>query len=609
MTSTSAPLAERTQADGKSVRARLRRASSLSARTRTLTWQDAAYHEILSALLPGRHATAIVVPPVYCDLGCNVEIEEHAIINAGCILLDIGRIRIGSHSIIGPGCRICTPHHPLDATVRRSGKQYSSAVVIGDDCWLGSSVTVCPGVSIGDRSVIAAGSVVISNIPPDSLAAGNPARVIRSLKDGPITSGPERTALARAHTLSSLSLDNFARMRLGLPYDARDSVCQTRRALAARHCARLRETVPGDAAYRAIMKELVPLMDPTACVLSPVHLDFGTGLAMGEHSFINTGATILDNARVRLAAHVLLGPRCHIATPFHPLDAAKRAVGLVCAAPVTIEEDCWLGAGVIVCPGVTVGARSVIGAGSVVTRNIPPDSLACGQPAVVKRTLRTASVSSAHENTGQKEKNRMPACDMTEIQKMRAGFLYNFSDPEIMRSNVRAAAICTRMRTMGLDDPGLRDCLRELIPGFPDSSQVFPPLYCDHGHGVIMGEHVFMNVNCIILDSGMVRIGNHCQIGPDCQFCTPHHPMDYALRRQPVETTLPITIGDDCWLGAGVIICPGVTIGPRSVIAAGSVVIRDIPADSLAAGNPAVVKRRLQPGDRSRLETLAVVKA
>ncbi len=96
-----------------------------------------------------------------------------------------------------------------------------------------------------------------------------------------------------------------------------------------------------------------------------------------------------------------------------------------------------------------------------------------------------------------------------------------------------------------------------------------------------------------MLDGAMISIGNHCKIGPRCQFFTPQHPIDWQERMQPVETCLPITIGDNCWLGGGVTVLPGVTIGPRCIIAAGSVVVHDIPADSLAAGNPAVVKRKL----------------
>jgi maltose O-acetyltransferase len=94
-------------------------------------------------------------------------------------------------------------------------------------------------------------------------------------------------------------------------------------------------------------------------------------------------------------------------------------------------------------------------------------------------------------------------------------------------------------------------------------------------------------------DSGGIRIGANTHIGPNCQLYTPNHPIDHIERREPKETGHAITIGEDCWLGGGVIVCPGVSIGNRCIIAAGSVVTRDIPDDSLAAGNPAQIKRKL----------------
>jgi acetyltransferase-like isoleucine patch superfamily enzyme len=112
--------------------------------------------------------------------------------------------------------------------------------------------------------------------------------------------------------------------------------------------------------------------------------------------------------------------------------------------------------------------------------------------------------------------------------------------------------------------------------------------------GILLDENVFINYNAVMLDSAYIRIGKNTKVGPNCQFYTPNHPMDYMERRKPQETGHPITIGEDCWLGGGVIVCPGVTIGHRCIIAAGSVVTKDIPDDSLAAGVPAVVKRSLK---------------
>lgn len=182
----------------------------------------------------------------------------------------------------------------------------------------------------------------------------------------------------------------------------------------------------------------------------------------------------------------------------------------------------------------------------------------------------------------------------TEYEKMRSQELYYFSDPEIHASLVHAKKVCARLRSMTIYDEDYRQVIEELIPGIPQSTTICPPFHCDHGTGIILGENVFMNYDCIMLDGGYISIGKHTLIGPHCQFYTPQHPMDYVERREEKETAYPITIGEDCWLGGNVVVCPGVTIGNRCIIAAGSVVTKDIPDDSLAAGVPAVVKRSLK---------------
>lgn len=183
---------------------------------------------------------------------------------------------------------------------------------------------------------------------------------------------------------------------------------------------------------------------------------------------------------------------------------------------------------------------------------------------------------------------------MTELEKMRSALPYDFSVPELQRSFAAGHRNVELFNRTATDDPeGRAAALATLIPGIPASASIMPPFFCDHGHGIRLGEGVFVNANCTFLDSGTITIGARTKIGPNCQLYTPQHPIDYIDRREPVETAHPIAIGEDCWLGGGVIVCPGVEIGDRCIIAAGSVVTRNIPADSLAAGNPATVKRKL----------------
>lgn len=183
---------------------------------------------------------------------------------------------------------------------------------------------------------------------------------------------------------------------------------------------------------------------------------------------------------------------------------------------------------------------------------------------------------------------------MTEFEKMRNQQFYCFADKEVLDSVNKANALCAKLQTMTLAHAEYRDVISLLIPGIPASSCINPPFHCDHGHGIVLGENVFVNYNATFLDGGLIRIGDRTKIGPNCQLVTPNHPIGFMERRLPQEKCSPITIGEDCWLGAGVIVCPGVTIGNRTVIGAGSVVVKDIPDDVLAVGNPAHVVRNLR---------------
>lgn len=184
---------------------------------------------------------------------------------------------------------------------------------------------------------------------------------------------------------------------------------------------------------------------------------------------------------------------------------------------------------------------------------------------------------------------------MNEIDKMRQGLLADFSSPEIQASFKHCKRLLAQFRRMSMYEDDYRTVLEALVPGIPPTSVIVPPFHCDHGHGIRVGHHTFINANCTFLDGAYITIGNHTLIGPNVQIYTPQHPMDYLARREEKEYSYPVTIGNDCWIGGGAILLPGITIGDRCIIGAGSVVTKDIPADSIAVGNPAVVKRKAPP--------------
>ena len=180
---------------------------------------------------------------------------------------------------------------------------------------------------------------------------------------------------------------------------------------------------------------------------------------------------------------------------------------------------------------------------------------------------------------------------MTEREKMIAGETYDPFDPELVAGRERARDLCQALNaTREAEHEERRRILGQLFGTGGDTVWMQPPFFCDYGTNIELGERVFFNFNCVVLDVCRVRIGDYSLFGPAVQIYTPMHPMNAEQRRRE-EYGKPIDIGPDVWVGGGAIILPGVTIGSRAVIGAGSVVTRDVPANVFAAGNPCRVIR------------------
>lgn len=181
---------------------------------------------------------------------------------------------------------------------------------------------------------------------------------------------------------------------------------------------------------------------------------------------------------------------------------------------------------------------------------------------------------------------------LSEREKMLAGELYNAQDAELVRARERARELCARVNSLSPLDAVRRTLLNELLGVGGDTVTITSPFHCDYGTQIELGEGVYFNFNCIVLDVCRVSIGSFSLIGPAVQIYTAVHPTDANLRRHQ-ECGRPVVIGRDVWIGGGAVILPGVQIGDRSVVGAGSVVTRDVPADVVVAGNPCRIVKRL----------------
>ena len=180
----------------------------------------------------------------------------------------------------------------------------------------------------------------------------------------------------------------------------------------------------------------------------------------------------------------------------------------------------------------------------------------------------------------------------TNQERMLAGDLYIADDPDLAAGHQRAVKLAHDYNEAYAQDvDSARPILESLIGQLGEGAHIRPPLAVDYGTYITVGAGTFINCNLTALDVAPIVIGRDCQIGPSVQLLTPTHPVEPQPRRDKLEAALPITIGDNVWLGGGAIVLPGVTIGENSVIGAGAVVTKDVPANVVAVGNPARVIR------------------
>jgi maltose O-acetyltransferase len=187
-----------------------------------------------------------------------------------------------------------------------------------------------------------------------------------------------------------------------------------------------------------------------------------------------------------------------------------------------------------------------------------------------------------------------PAGKRTMRERMLAGELYLADDPVLAQEQARAARLLDRFNQTGVDDGAERHgLLVELLGQLGEGSEIKPPLRCDYGYRIRVGAWTFVNYGLIALDVASITIGHDVQVGPNVQLLTPTHPVEPDARRAKWEAAEPIAIEGNVWLGGGVIVLPGVTIGENTVVGAGSIVTKDLPPNVVAAGNPARVVRSI----------------
>ena len=530
-----------------------------------------------------------IVPPFRCDYGDHVFIGNNTYINYNCCFLDSAKVTIGDYVYMGPNCNIFTPCHPIHHELRKEKvTEYALPVTVGSHSWIGGDVVITPGVTIGENCVIGAGSVVTKDIPDNSIAVGNPCKVIRQIND-------KDREYINSLILNDDTKDSKYKQEHGYVYSAKDEAIFNIVKDTVHYVEILNKLSNSEIQRRRdFLRTFVAKLDEGAMINSPFYMEFANHLEMGVNSFINYDCIMLNNAMVKLGDNVLVGPKVSFYTAMHPIDAKQREQWLVYAKPITVEDNVWIGGSATILGGVTIGKNAIVGAGAVVTKDVEPNTIVVGNPAIVLRKI-TAEDSKKYQEELAKQKD----INKSEFDKMMAGQWYNAMDYSMLKLRQENNKKTEAYSRITINTLSYKDRMaKAIVKEFGENANIIPPFTCDYGCNVKVGDNTVINHSGVFLDTNEINIGKHALIGPKSGLYGAIHPFDVEARNEGIEKAKTINIGDGAWLGGKVTVVPGVSIGKHSVIGAGSVVTKDIPDDVVAVGNPCRVIRKITEDDK-----------
>ena len=530
-----------------------------------------------------------IVPPFRCDYGDHVFIGNNTYINYNCCFLDSAKVTIGDYVYMGPNCNIFTPCHPIHYELRKEKvTEYALPVTVGSHSWIGGDVVITPGVTIGENCVIGAGSVVTKDIPANSIAVGNPCKVIRQIND-------KDREYINSLILDDETKDSKYKQENGYVYSAKDEAIFNIVKDTVHYVEILNKLSNSEIQRRRdFLRTFVAKLDEGAMINSPFYMEFANHLEMGVNSFINYDCIMLNNAMVKLGDNVLVGPKVSFYTAMHPIDAKQREQWLVYAKPIIVEDNVWIGGSATILGGVTIGKNAIVGAGAVVTKDVEPNTIVVGNPARVLRKI-TAEDRKKYQEELAKQKD----INKSEFNKMMAGQWYNAMDYSMLKMRQENNKKTEAYSRITINTLSYKDRMaKAIVKEFGENANIIPPFTCDYGCNVKVGDNTVINHSGVFLDTNEINIGKHALIGPKSGLYGAIHPFDVEARNEGIEKAKTINIGDGAWLGGKVTVVPGVSIGKHSVIGAGSVVTKDIPDDVVAVGNPCRVIRKITEDDK-----------
>ena len=491
----------------------------------------------------------------FCNFGKNIFIGNNFYSSFNLTIIDENLVKFGDNIYLGPNCTFNTINTPLDKKKRSERILSSKEINIGNNVYFEGSIKVLSGITIGDNSIIKAGSVIDKNIPNNSLVEGNPCKIIQS------NISFDFKNYIQDMIYKELKDENYIKSK---------NICDEFNNTQFDNFEIINEKIS------KLFKSYKSLY-----LTQNAFIQNGNNSSVGETFYTNYNFILIDSEYFSAGNNVFFAPNCTVNSNLIEYNELKKEFSIV-SKPIKMGNNVWIASNVYIKGGVSIGNNSTIGAGSLVTSDIPENCLAFGNPAKVIRKfdiIHNERIKDKNDKRSEKEISLNEELYFTGDEELKNDRLKSFKIISIYNNILNPTNILER-----------NNILKNHLICKNEFFEIDNNFNVDYGYNVKIGRNFKSFFNLIILDENEVNIGDNVTIGPNVAILCAIHPIeDIISRNSELEYAKKVFIGNDVWIKGNTVILPGVKIGNNVIIENGSIITKNIPDNCYASGAPCKV--------------------
>ena len=491
----------------------------------------------------------------FCNFGKNIFIGNNFYSSFNLTIIDENLVKFGDNIYLGPNCTFNTINTPLDKKKRSERLLSSNEINIGNNVYFEGSIKVLSGITIGDNSIIKAGSIIDKNIPNNSLVEGNPCKIIQS------NISFDFKNYIQDMIYKELKDENYIKSK---------NICDEFNNTQFDNFEIINEKIS------KLFKSYKSLY-----LTQNAFIQNGNNSSVGETFYTNYNFILIDSENFSAGNNVFFAPNCTVNSNLIEYNELKKEFSIV-SKPIKMGNNVWIASNVYIKGGVSIGNNSTIGAGSLVTSDIPENCLAFGNPAKVIRKfdiIHNERIKDKNDKRSEKEISLNEELYFTGDEELKNDRLKSFKIISIYNNILNPTNILER-----------NNILKNHLICKNEFFEIDNNFNVDYGYNVKIGRNFKSFFNLIILDENEVNIGDNVTVGPNVAILCAIHPIeDIISRNSELEYAKKVFIGNDVWIKGNTVILPGVKIGNNVIIENGSIITKNIPDNCYASGAPCKV--------------------